>query len=272
MDGGLGGGAGGLFKICCVFGEASWDMKAHSALQRRETVLLPSLQTPSPPVNVSAQCLQWILKAKSQWPFVSPEQSTINSAVDGAGSCEKAMVMNVHDGLGQARIAAGREEGQSPVSALLPPRDGLAAQPMWVVLSVPSFPEASGNCTSGPGTHLPSPPALKSHKVDRRSYRASSRPQSTLQHGGFTGRTAQKGTPPLTPCPRHAFLHSSRVSDSVLQSGGVGGMRGCALCTSRPAGEVDAEHTPTRAHTHTCRSVPAGRSVPRADTSVRERH
>ena len=122
---------------------------------------------------------------------------------------------------------------------------GLPAQPVRVVLSVPV----------GIAPLALSPPAfplaLKSHKVDRRSCGAGSRPQSPLQRGGFTGRTAQKGTPPLTPCPRHAFPHSSRVRDSVLQSGGVGGMRGCALWASRPAREVDAERTPTRAHTHT---------------------
>ena len=42
MDGGLGeGGAGGLFKMCCVFGEASWDVKGRSALKRDSCTALP---------------------------------------------------------------------------------------------------------------------------------------------------------------------------------------------------------------------------------------
>ena len=160
MDGGLGeGGAGSLFKIRCVFGEASWDMKGHSALKRRETVLLPSLQTPSPTANVSAQCLQWILKAKSQWPFVSPEQSAINSAADGAGSCEKGVVMNVHDGSGQARRIVARREARTEPRLCLAPASRRGSQPSQCgccCLCRPR-PGAGGNRTSGPGAHLPPP-------------------------------------------------------------------------------------------------------------------
>ena len=116
----------------------------------------------------------------------------------------------------------GGKQGQSPVSALLPPRDG-APSPANVGAAVCAVP-ALGPVGIAPLAPEPTclPPALKSHRVDRRSCRACSRPQSTLQHGGFTGWTAQKGTHPAEPLPT-SCLPSLQQSERLCAAEWRGG-------------------------------------------------
>lgn len=75
-----------LFKMCCFGGSLLGYERTLSTEETDCTALPPDAKSAgkrfSPVSSVH-------LKAKPQWPFVSPKQSTINSGVDGAGSCEK---------------------------------------------------------------------------------------------------------------------------------------------------------------------------------------